>query len=371
MKLMFLMLPLVYIAGNAYLYWRILQAMASFPLWARIVLSMLFWVVAFALFISIGLRNASLPAPFVKTLYLCGSVWMVFLLYSVLLLILFDLLKAFVHLPGQSLFYALPLTLCLLVYGYVNYRNPQVRNISIPLEKNLSGDGLTAVAVSDIHLGYGTGVKALKRYVKMINEQDPDVVFIVGDLIDNSLEPVVSEPFAEVLNSIEAPMGIYMVPGNHEYISGIDDCVQYLSSETSIRLLRDTVVSLPDGLYIIGRDDRSNRDRKSLEDLLAEVPQGSPMLVLDHQPYGLAQTDSLGVDVQISGHTHHGQVWPLNVLVDKIYEQGHGYRKWPHSHIYVSSGLSLWGPPFRIGTESDLGVIHIVPGSEQSGLDIR
>lgn len=362
MKLMFLMLPLVYIAGNAYLYWRILQAVASLPLWARIVLSMLFWTAAFALFMSMGLRNASLPAPFVKALYLCGSVWMAFLMYSVLLLFLFDLLNVIVRLPGQSVFYALPLTLCLLVYGYVNYRNPQVRNIDISLEKNLSGDGLTAVAISDIHLGYGTGVRSLRRYADIINAQNPDVVFIVGDLIDNSLEPVVSEPFAEALNSIEAPMGIYMVPGNHEYISDIDACIQYLSSETSIHLLRDTVVSLPNGLYIIGRDDRSNSDRRPLEDLLAEVPQGSPTLVLDHQPYGLAQTDSLGVDVQISGHTHHGQLWPLNILVDKIYEQGYGYRKWSHSHIYVSSGLSLWGPPFRIGTESDLAVIRIRAG---------
>jgi len=81
--------------------------------------------------------------------------------------------------------------------------------------------------------------------------------------------------------------------------------------------------------------------------------------LLDHQPYGLNESDFLGIDLQVSGHTHHGQLWPLSWITDILFEQSHGYRKWSHSHIYVSSGLSLWGPPFRIGTSSDMAVIRI------------
>ena len=84
-----------------------------------------------------------------------------------------------------------------------------------------------------------------------------------------------------------------------------------------------------------------------------------PVIVLDHQPYELAKTDSLGVDLQISGHTHRGQIWPLTKITDLLFEQSHGYRKWSHSHIWVSCGLSLWGPPFRIGTDSDIAVIDL------------
>ena len=84
-----------------------------------------------------------------------------------------------------------------------------------------------------------------------------------------------------------------------------------------------------------------------------------PTLLIDHQPYEVAKKDSLGIDIQFSGHTHRGQVWPLSLLVDNMYEQSHGYRQWPHSHVYVSSGLSLWGPPFRIGTDSDMLVMTI------------
>ena len=112
-------------------------------------------------------------------------------------------------------------------------------------------------------------------------------------------------------------------------------------------------------MQIIGRDDRSNRSRHSLPTLLKQADRSKPIILLDHQPYNLTKTDSLGIDLQFSGHTHHGQIWPISWVTDRIYEQSHGYRKWSQSHIYVSSGLSLWGPPFRIGTNSDMAVFHL------------
>ena len=102
-----------------------------------------------------------------------------------------------------------------------------------------------------------------------------------------------------------------------------------------------------------------NRRRKPLEELLTQADLERPTILLDHQPYELNRTDSLGIDLQLSGHTHHGQVWPVNLLTDHIYEQSHGYRRWTKSHIWVSSGISLWGPPFRIGTRGDMAIIRL------------
>ena len=116
---------------------------------------------------------------------------------------------------------------------------------------------------------------------------------------------------------------------------------------------------MPGGLQIVGRDDRNNRRRATLEELLQQCNSKKPVLQLDHQPYNLAKVDSLGVDMQISGHTHRGQVWPLSLITDYMYEQSYGYRKWNNAHIYVSSGLSLWGPPFRIGTHSEIAVFTL------------
>lgn len=354
-----MLFPLVYVLANIYLYWRTLQALASVPLWLKVLVSVVVWVSAFSLFLAAGLRNVAIPEWVLKTLNFTGSVWMAFLLYSVLLLAVSDIVRIFVPSAGPSAAYALPLTVILLVYGFFNYRNPKIEELELKLDKSFEDNELVAVAISDVHLGYGTGTKTLKRYVDLINDKDPDIILIAGDLIDNSLKPLVEAPFDEVLNELNAPMGIYMVPGNHEYISGIEDCTEYLEERTGIRLLRDSIALLPNGIQVIGRDDRSNRSRAELKELLDKADRSKPMILLDHQPYGLAETDSLMVDMQISGHTHRGQLWPLSILIDRMYEQSHGYRKWNHSHIFVSSGLSLWGPPFRIGTDSDLAVIRI------------
>lgn len=358
MKIAFILLPIVYLLGNGYLFLRSLQALSFLPLWGKVVFGLLFWLIAFSLFAAIGLREFALPDWLLRTLHTAGSVWMVFLLYAVLLLIVADVVKRFVPTMGHSLWYALPVACLILVYGYINYKHPRVEEIKVSTTRKTEGQTLRIVAVSDVHLGYGTGVSQLQHYVDLINAQKPDVVLIVGDLIDNSVTPLQQKPFDQVLAQIEAQQGVYMVPGNHEYISGIDRVKNYLD-KTSIILLQDSVVTLPCGVQIVGRDDLSNKRRKSLADLLAKTDRERPTIVLDHQPYHLKQADSLQVDLLICGHTHRGQVFPLNLITDQLFEQSHGYRKWTNSHIWVSSGLSLWGPPFRIGTNSELAVIDI------------
>ena len=358
MKILFMLLPVVYLAGNGYLFVRVWQTMSGVPVWVKVIVAVLFSLAAFSLFAALGLRDAQVPDILMKCLSSIGSVWMGFLLYMVLLLAVFDVAGIFIPVLKHSLRFAFPLTLCILCCGYINYRHPRVEHISISLDKTQDFSPVRIVAVSDVHLGYGTGVSALRKYVELINSQDPDLVLIAGDLIDNSVKPLRDEPFAEVLSEIKAPMGIYMVPGNHEYISGIDASAEFIEG-TPVHMLRDSVVTLPGGIRIIGRDDLSNRGRKPLDQLLENADMNLPTIVLDHQPYDLAKTDSLGVDIQISGHTHHGQIWPLNWFTDYIFEQSHGYRKWSRSHIFVSSGLSLWGPPFRIGTRGDMAVIEL------------
>lgn len=217
---------------------------------------------------------------------------------------------------------------------------------------------MKVVSVSDIHLGYGTDKEKLKQYVELINAQQPDLILIGGDLIDNSVVPLYEEKMAEELAKLKAPLGIYMVPGNHEYISDIRKSMRFIS-ETPIRLLRDEVVALPGGIQIIGRDDRSNKSRLSLQELTKRIDPAKPAILLDHQPYDLPDTEQAGIDLQFSGHTHRGQIWPVSLITDYLFDQSHGYRQWGDSHIYVSTGLSLWGPPFRIGTDSELVVFNI------------
>jgi predicted MPP superfamily phosphohydrolase len=153
------------------------------------------------------------------------------------------------------------------------------------------------------------------------------------------------------------------VTGNHEYIGGADEACRYLE-EHGIRVLRDSVVTLPDGLQIVGREDRAMRQfagraRKSLNDLLSGLDSSKPVLMMDHQPFQLEEVSRAGVDVQLSGHTHHGQIWPLNYITGAMYEISRGYRRIGRTHFYVSSGAGTWGPPVRLGNTPEIVLLTL------------
>lgn len=358
MPVIFLLIIGLYLLGNFYIYLRGGQALATYPTGVKVVLSLLFWSGAFALIFTFLLRKSNLSMKLMMFTHEVGSGWLVFTLYMVLWLFFFDLVRWFYKPFTFSFHLAFAFTLCLLSYGYYMYKNPETRQMDLVINKSAESSRVKVVAVSDIHLGLGTGKAVLSGYVDRINAQNPDLILISGDLIDNSVAPLQEERMEEELNRLYAPLGVYMVPGNHEYISDIDESVSFIRS-TSIQLLRDSVALLPNGIQLIGRDDRFNPGRKSLEELLEPVNKSKPMIMLDHQPYELDRTVSAGIDLQFSGHTHRGQVWPINLLTDQLFDLSHGYDKRENTHLYVSSGLSLWGPPFRIGSQSELVVFNL------------
>ena len=349
----------VLFGANAYIFARMVQALTALSMAVKVLIGVCMAIATCGVFLSIALRSSGLPAVLSRGLFQVGSVWLVFLLYMVLALLVVDVV-AWIGLRIPYRFWiSLVLCLTVLVVGHYRYKHPKVNVVPLSFEKECTlAKPLTIVAVSDVHLGEGTGCKALARYVDLINAQHPDVIVIAGDLVDNSVGPLYRDHMADELARLSAPHGIFIVPGNHEYISGIEEVEQFLKS-TPITLLRDSVVTLPGDIQLIGRDDKSNPTRVSLDTLMARTDVTRPVIVLDHQPYGVAKADSLGVDLLFCGHTHRGQVWPLTWVTDRLFEQSHGYRRWPHSHVYVSQGLSLWGPPFRIGSDSELVVFKV------------
>ena len=348
---------LLYLGANAYIFIRLLQALSAVPTALRVAFAFLFWIAALALFVALIMRDVERCVWLQRALFDVGSVWLVFVLYMTLATLCVDVAHLLFPATKLCLWHALSFTLLLLVYGYINYRNPRIETVEMASEK-LACDSLRVVAISDVHLGHGTTRSMLERYVKMLNSLDADVVLIVGDLIDNSIRPVRQATMNEVLSEIKAERGVYMALGNHEYISGVDECLDYLRS-TPIVVLRDSVAELESGVAIIGRDDRMNRRRATTQELVQQVPDGLFTILLDHQPYEIAESERLGVDLHLSGHTHRGQVWPMNWLTDILYDQSHGLRQWGATQAYVMQGLSLWGPPFRIGTNSEIVVVDI------------
>ena len=155
-------------------------------------------------------------------------------------------------------------------------------------------------------------------------------------------------------------MGVYGITGNHEYINGVDSSVNYMK-ELKVIPLRDSSITIDNGFVLIGREDRSKglKKRIPLKELVQNSEKNLPVILLDHTPFQLEEAMENGVDLQLSGHTHHGQMFPINLITSKIYELSQGYKKKGKTQYYVSSGVGTWGPPVRTGSRSEIVDIKI------------
>lgn len=338
-----------------------------------------FMVLALSSFIIASLIGDFLPIPITSFLFLLGSSWMLITIYFIFAFLFQDIIlfaNKYLHFaPGRSstqfskqnwteMLFIIGFILFLVVGGHLRYLAKERVYLPIELTKvmgdSISEKSLRIVAVSDLHLGYTIGTKELSKWIDLINKENPDIVLIAGDVMDNSFRPLKERNFAEVLRQIKAPLGVYTCMGNHEYISGGDDGeYEKFFNECNIKLLRDSSVEIDSAFYVVGRDDKSNPNRKKLAELVSKLDQSKPIILLDHQPYDLHVAEENNIDLQLSGHTHQGQIWPISMITNWMYELDHGYKKKGNTHYYVSSGLGIWGGKFRVGTSSEYVVVDI------------
>ncbi len=245
------------------------------------------------------------------------------------------------------------LIFALFIGGYVHYKHK--KRIEIRLEGQGVERPVRFVVASDLHLGYHNRSAEVRRWVDLINKEKPDAVLIVGDLVDHSTRAIREQNIMAELRRLQAP--VYMVLGNHEYIARLGEVCDILQ-KSNITLLRDSVVSIG-GVSIIGRDDRINRRRRPLRHLLEQAVEGQPVVVLDHQPSSIPESVEANVALQLSGHTHHGQLWPASLFTDLLYDNAYGSRKIGSTLTYTSSGLGIWGAKVRIGTRSEFLILTI------------
>jgi predicted MPP superfamily phosphohydrolase len=312
-----------------------------------------------------------LPLRFLKIIYPVGTAWMAFMIYFFLFFLVTDIFGLFNHwyhfLPKNiiehfrqiQVYGAAGVIVVLLIFGYYKFSHPSVNILKLKINKK-AGErkGLRVIGISDIHLGLSIDKKRFCKYVDKINALKPDIILIAGDLIDNSTRLLNAEHLEDEINRMQASSGIYMCLGNHDYRGGMNECLNFIH-KTKINLLIDSAAHVDNGFWIIGRKDKTLEPRETLKSLISETVQSEPVFLLDHQPFHLEEAEEAGVDFQFSGHTHNGQLFPGNLIVNKIYEVGHGYKQKGNLHVYVSSGLGLWGPLFRIGTETSY-VVQVV-----------
>jgi predicted MPP superfamily phosphohydrolase len=214
--------------------------------------------------------------------------------------------------------------------------------------------------VSDVHLGYAIGKRKWRKWVKLMNAQHPDIVFLAGDIGDNSFRPIVAQNMHEEFNMIESRFGVFAVSGNHEWFMHPPDALErYLTENTTVCYMRDTVELIDNSFYVVGRDDAINSRRSPLERLLQRLDHTKPTIVIDHNPTKLSDAEDSAVTLQVSGHTHAGQFFPIVAIVRCVFENAHGYSRRGKTHFVVSSGIGLWGPPCRFGSNSEIVNIRL------------
>jgi len=357
--LFFIIVFIVYTFINVYIFRKTFRFLPTVR-GLRMVFCVGYLIVYFAFLIAMLGRN-DLALPLQKVLYRIGVVWMGAMLYLTLWFVLNDLVsfvfRRWRRFATWQVLAGYLLTVVVLTAGYYRFTHPVAQSYNINMED--ARRDLKMVVVSDLHLGVSIDKKRLQQYVALINAQQPDLILIAGDVVDNNALPIEVEKMYEELNCLHAPLGVYMCLGNHEYLSGIESSLAFLQ-KTNITLLRDSLAVIPEVCRIVGRDDlQGNPHRKSLADLLASSDTSLPAIVIDHEPVHLEEAADAGVALQVSGHTHRGQLFPMNLLVKSMFEDSYGYLQKNNTHFIVTSGLGLWGPPFRIGTQSEFVVINV------------
>ena len=299
-----------------------------------------------------------------KFIYEVGTSTLFILLYLFMIFLAIDLLRLIHVLPKNFVDNSLAgsigvtsLMLVLFIGGNIHYHHKYRETLDLTTSKPLKKP-VKLVMLSDLHLGYHNERSEFAKWVDLINKENPDLVLLGGDVVDFNTVPLLEQNVAEEFHRINAP--VYACLGNHEFLGGKNNADSFYKL-AGINLLMDETVQLPEfGICLIGRDDFTNRRRKRIADLIAGHPTDSLYtIVLNHQPFHLEEAEENGIDFQFSGHTHIGQVWPINLIVDGIYECGYGEWKRGNTRYYISSGIGIWGGKFRIASKSEYVVAEL------------
>lgn len=338
------------------------------------------WLLALA-FPLTRFSPARLPIWLWEMLGRAGAFWMGLFAFSLVLVALMDLVRLIsrwlhlipagplpveaIKLLGSVAFLA---AMGLSLYGTWRARTPVVTEyaFSIPKAAGARKD-LHVVLVSDTHFGSVLGTGRARRLVDLVNSLEPDIILMAGDIVDDDFRAFVQRDMASELRRLNAPLGVYGVLGNHDPYPEDPAAFRAQMERAGIRLLVDEWVLVDNSFYVVGRSDSSlarytGAPAVPLHEVLAGVDRSLPVLVMDHRPDRLDEAQAEGIDLQVSGHTHKGQIFPGSLITNRVYEVDWGYLKKGSSYFVVSLGYGTWGPPIRIGNAPEVVSIHLTFG---------
>lgn len=250
------------------------------------------------------------------------------------------------------------ISIAIVVGGAINLNTIRVSKYEISVPKKNSGiDDLRIVFVADMHINQNLNLHFIEQFVRKANALNPDIMLYGGDIVEGDNDNETSEAIEALLRSIKSKYGSYSVVGNHEFYGGIK--LDAFFKRAEIELIFDTTLNIDNDFYLAGRFDQHYRKRKSINDLLKEDTLQLPIILMDHRPTEMQEVSQTKTDIQFSGHTHNGQLFPINLIVQSMYELAWGYEKIGDTHFFVTSGLRLWGPPVKTAGKSEIMLVDI------------
>ena len=348
-------------------------------------------IVIYTLLALIPVLGAFLPKSGFK--FFCmgfGNVWLGFFMFYSTFVILSAIITHIVcrvskdkemKALGHAINVAFVLGLIFTSYGLVHAQNPKVVNYDITVNKETENiKELKVVLIADLHLSVNSDIRATEKMVEEVNAQNPDVIVIAGDIFTSNYEGLKNpEKYSKELSKMQAKYGVYAVCGNHDVdenlfsgfsISPISEAyrtsdMDKFFEDAGFTVLYDENVEIADGEVVLsGRVDGEKagdgtNKRKSAKDLLSSVDKTKPVLVLQHEPIEFKNLAESGADVVMCGHTHNGQIFPGNLVIPFFNENAYGVKKLYGIDTIVTAGVGYYGPPIRVGTNSEVTVINI------------
>ena len=351
----------------------------------RLIVAFVYLFFASAMGVGFFLPTGEIKRFFVKV----GNIWLGILLYTILVVIAADLihviLKRIKRIDQEKLrsfkVFIVSGLVCtvsiagLSVWGMVNAGNIHTTKYDVVVKKDAGPiDQMKIVLAADLHMGYNIGCDRIQKMVEKINAEDPDLVVIAGDIFDNEYEALEEpEKLCGILRGIKSKYGVYACYGNHDIEEKIlagftfggsgkkqsDVRMDAFLEQAGITLLRDESVLIADQIYLYGRPDRQRpgrgiETRKTPGEITADMDLSKPVIVMDHQPKELQELADAGVDLDLCGHTHDGQMFPGNLTIRLMWENPCGYMKKDDMHNIVTSGVGVFGPNMRVGTIAEI-----------------
>ncbi len=299
-------------------------------------------------------------------IYRTAAITMGMMLYLLISVLMVDLLRIFTGWTPQLYgIISLSMTILISLYGIWNSTNLKTSQIEIPIPGLKTG--IRAVHLSDIHIGHFRGKAFLQKIVDRTNKLKPDVVFLTGDLFDGRIR--LNEESIHPLRQIEVP--VFFIEGNHDLYTGVRK-IKSILRKNGIKVLENEVFNWND-LQIVGLNHmaadhntvsmHAANDGPTIKNVLEGLPivEKEPSILLHHSPDGVEYASRSGIDLYLSGHTHAGQLFPINYISELVFPYNRGLHSYNGTRIFVSEGAGTFGPPMRIGTKSEITIVKLMP----------